>query len=893
MKRKSVVSVHQRDQQKRWEDFKKKLQGLKEDKSLGITNKEISEGLSVSRQSLYDFMSGKKKDLNIQRYNILDLWDAIVSSENDLISQIEARKQLKSRRKHVLDELLKSAGFLPASTVDTTPHIERITSRLSGPWITNKTILSNLTGAIIDTILDKGGFDKNNGATSEREGLSLNQARKVAKGYFRQEDWEQIKETCIREIDRFVTLGKVFFYPGELYELCQSILENHNLRRYPGEMQAIGCEFRTVSFNLTEDIEDEELVRLCDECEKDLRPQLESSHQHIFPPVIEASARFKVGAGRSLNNTENNLDEEEVLFRYTCCGTHVEAALMALSNGAGYPLISSLSLSTFFIKAIGEKSESLARVSVTLTEMESETDESNIYQGLWVDQNIFLGVLKSTNYAILNWLSHHLEKELINEFYSIFKKASFIKEALHNGIEKVYNYRSFSHINEISSKNNYLHTKEEENLNIISKKVFRLSEEIDALYQKYYVKNNRARISISNYFEFYKKKLDQKLFLAGLSKARIRLFECDLIGAKELLKDLENKLFIGESVKSSDKSLKPIAILYKAETMLLQTLAGDPHFLNENTLHGIFLEEDAKNTLKDLKDFAIENSTGIIDCESYLSAGQYFGILGLARFYWCPPKDEYRKDLENATEFFIKASHLSARIGHRQRAFRCMFYASRVFCRTNNEKRAILINDIADKILENEKGSRPNSYTSQSYLSKGEILLNFPGTNNIEESYLKALTYFLIAWKKAHIHKFERTKIGSCYNICRTIEELKGIKSIKKNEDIKKLLSRFKDNQDKENRQTSYDIADIKNKIGEDNKKNIFNTIFYHLIKQVRKELKLESEIDSMDINDTQESLDLYVIDTLNSWNSDIYPDSKEHPLSEKIRDKSFLKKIN
>ena len=893
-------SRHYLDQQQRWEALQKKLKSLKEDKNLSITYTEIAAGLGLSRQRLFNFLKSYGVGLPIARHNILELWDHLtVPTDTDSPTSQKIRNQrnqLRTKNGHILDELLEAAGFLP-TTQDSAPlilPIERIKSRLLSPWVRNDTILCRLADTIIDTILARGGFDESSEGSRGKQGLKLEEARKIPGKFFNPADFSKIEKLFHQELDRFATLGKARFYHDELYELYQSLLENHTYKSFPIDMQAVECEFRTLSFTLIDTKNDEqseqetvsidnekfkkEIASICHECEQQLRFGPSSANRHIFPPIIEVTARFIIDDKWEQQEVDDKWEQQEVVFSYSCCGTHFEAAMAALSNGLGYVLSSALSVTDFFVRSIGKGSESLARVSITLTEEISNSPKtsSDNYQGIWVDQNVILGILNSMTYAASSWLAKRLGAIDFQKFYSICKRCADVKEDLYKSLENTYNYRG-SRVDSQQvhkSKNLNEFPKDE-----IKESVDKLVTEIESLH-RHSINNIKSiegsetsvNLSADRYFDCYRGRLKQKALLAQLAMARSALFRCDLTAARKVIEKLENEIRIERYGKSRIEDSNPITILYESEKMLYMLLTGNETFWNSSELQGEALSQKLENVIKNLREYAENYNTGILDFDIYLAAGQFFGVIGLAKFYFCTDKNY--QDLESALNYMIKAAHYSAKVGQHQRVFRCLCYASRICCRLGNKEKAANLTQLVENLFKNHDRDSYvfNSYNAQDHLAKGECSLLFPDKNKLECDLKKALRSFLGAWQKAADCEFDRAFVSSFYNITRVLDKLQ---ISFPNKALDSLLEEL---QDEKNPKLKY-------------KEINHGEIFRKLINE-HTDLKTSdfSKLESIKLLSAM--LKARVIDKLNTWKKEGGENSSQHPFSRMIEEGVFLNRL-
>ncbi|NET59828.1 MAG: hypothetical protein F6K47_27875, partial [Symploca sp. SIO2E6] len=330
------ASIHRNQQRENWQNFLQKLKDLKD--QIGCTNDDLAIGLGVSRQKFYQFMKDPDSRLPIDRAHVLELWDYLSEGKGQQFCQQEP---------HTLDELLEAAGF--RSTLGKNYSFERIRYRLEGSWIQSSAVLSRLVDDMIDLILDRGGNSFLDNKDDEEDYYTIAQAKNWPEEHLKAQANRRTTNRYIQQIDRFVYFGKVKFCLDELYELYQGILENQRFRAFDLDLEAIDCQFHTLSFSLPEEAQTEasivNIAQLCGQAEQELHvhsPESLPNQQLLptFPPVINASIIFNLRDSYQEDTTGKEL--QRVTFSYACACTHLESILVALSNGLGYFLSESV-----------------------------------------------------------------------------------------------------------------------------------------------------------------------------------------------------------------------------------------------------------------------------------------------------------------------------------------------------------------------------------------------------------------------------------------------------------------------------------------------------------------------------------------------------------------------
>ncbi len=775
-------SIHRNQQQENWKSFSEKLKDLKD--QIGCNNDDLASGLGISRQKYYQFLKDPGSGLPIDRANVLELWDYLTKDKG---------KQFRLGETQILDELLEAAGF--RSTLNTNPSFERIRSRLEGPWIQDSTVLCRLVDDIIDLILDRGSSPCLESKDDQTNYCSIAEAKKWPEKYLKGGINLRAQEQYIQQIDKFVYFGKVKFCADELYELYQGILENQRFRAFNLDFEAIDCQFRTISFSLPEEakidanIIEIDVAQLCREAEQELHAHQSSDslpNQTLlptFPAVINASVTFNLRDGtKDHTNPETS---KRVTFSYASACTHLESILVALSNGLGYFLSESLladgsrtlKLGGLFMRALGDRTDSLTRISATLID-----EEGTIHQGLWVEQNMILGFLQANAAAALSWFSEQLnDGKTLSKFIEICSRSAEVDQNLYNYIDSVYNYGEHEKIP--GEKRKILDTDRETTSSVIEKlknlidKTKELVNDIEDIKQIVLAQPQPNKIL--KYLDNYRARLDTKNLLAQTAMAYAYLNQGELKYLKKADKNLvslRNKLYRGELSMTGDRHLIPTTILYESSRMLFDMITDKNELLQHRKWRSLPAIEILQDPIKELSEYAEKNNTGIIDFDVYLAASLFFHIVGLAEFY-IGGSDEI-DFLNSAIDKFIKSSHYSAQIGCLQRAARCLCYASRIYSRLANHKTAAHLIESAKKLLIKPR-FRFTSHNSNHHIliAEGEMLWSkFSGDLNVKcrdsVSIPLILCYFVTAWDKSKRYGSPRSEADSLYNISRVIEKL-------------------------------------------------------------------------------------------------------------------------
>ncbi|NEP10432.1 MAG: hypothetical protein F6K14_09480 [Symploca sp. SIO2C1] len=764
------ASIHRYQQRENWNRFLQKLKALKDE--IGCSNDDLALGLGISRQKYYQFLKDPGSGLPIDRANVLELWEHLAEEKGEKSPLTET---------HTLDELLEAAGF--RSTLNTNPSFERIRSRLEGPWIQDSTVLCRLVDDIIDLILDRGTNPSPDSKDDRKTEYTITEAKKWPEENLKDGTNLRAKKQYIRQIDKFVCSGKVKFCADELYELYQGILENQRFRIFNIDLEAIDCRFDTISFALPKEAEvdgkivDVDVAQLCRQAEQELHAHQSSdalpSQTSIptFPAVVNASVTLNLIDGEK--DDTNPEATKQVTFSYASACTHLESILVALSNGLGYFLSESLladgsrtlKLGGLFMRALGDRTDSLTRISTTLID-----EEDKIHQGLWVEQNMILGFLQATTAAALSWFSEQFDDgKTLSEFLDICCRSTEVYQNLYTYLDSVYNYgaqetradNTTNPVAETREVTSFAIKKTQEFIKTTKELVNKLEEIKQDL-----LKQGKPK-KIRKYLNNYRSCLATKNLLAQTALTHAYLNQGSFKEADNKLVDLQNQLYRGELAMSNDRHLVPTTILYESSRILFNLLTDKNHCLREEEWYLVASIPILQHPIEELSKYAEQNNTGIVDFDVYLAASLFLDVVGLAEFYVFSSEQ-----IATAIEKFIKASHYSAQIGYRQRAARCLCYVSRIYSRLGQHEAAEEFIASARKLLIKPR-VRFTSHNSNHHIliAEGEMrwskLLEDRDSANIP----LILCYFVTAWDKSKRYGSPRSEKDSLYNIYRVIEK--------------------------------------------------------------------------------------------------------------------------
>lgn len=762
-----IDEKYKAEEQGYWKRFHEELNRLKE--QLEATDVELAEGLGISRQSLFTFMSSPdEKKLPIYRSNILQLWDRLTD-----IERIQASKRLSDKAKHNrkkfrdegLETLLNAAGFTNITSkqhyLDTNsnknPFVESIINRLynlnfddAGFYKLTTDIENQISNSI-------------NTRTKEITDVNKKELEKWIKETFRNST-DSLKNEFLHQIQQYESLGKTKFTSVELYELYMSILENQNFFNNTNEylrFTVINCNFNTLTFSIQK--------YNCDNCEdswfKDILDKIEEKANKYLgqdtksSPVINASITC-YSEGK----------QEYINWHFISSGTHITNLLSAVEHGMGYGS-SILELTDLSIKFLGRKSHGLAKIIVGLSEVNNKKSYQGSWVRSWVSNNTIAGTVQAAVNAGTGWLSSIFKTDKdCQEYYKNCKRIAEIQ-----GEVALINKLLNEYILEDKSR------QDGKTISVIER-CSNIISEISKLQEKLAGYNNIV-------FDLYEKYLDKTIHTVKL----LYLYAALLKGDLEKVKDWQTDAL--EYFRKPEK-YEPIIVLYNTVGMVYQFLSGDKALLNKKQWRD---QEQFNDTLHKLRNYirtgAIgdKSSNGYIDVTEYRSASEYFGNISTIEFYVCTSKDifEFKQNDQQSPETaiqyniidnFLVAAYYAAKIGQKQRTVHWLLMASRAYCRLKENDKARTLIKVAEAILDEAIEPKyflkyKESIKTEVELVRGEIFL-------IEENYEKALEHFYKSLKGSLYLELILSAADNLYNIFRAAGKLKPKESYELDKDF-------------------------------------------------------------------------------------------------------------
>jgi hypothetical protein len=730
---------------------------------MDATQVELSLGLGISRPVVNEFLNGNKDKLPVERENLIELCEYLHS------------RQIKSRRKPKrgseenseeiaytpgelrqllrdigADELLEASGLLP----DKSKSIRVSTERF-------------FQTAQVVALLELLEFEDALSTAQEFLAIARNKLAISSNKLFqeRHQDEEEDDDSLRYLIEKLLkspsTLGlkqrldvieklgrrlrnggKTNFSRQEAIALFLSILvkEQMSEKSINAHIRVQKVEFQTLSKSIEYSDEYRDvypfLMQIGYQAECDLKTlgscsNIPSKMQSLdsFNPVLLAIVTCSVGY--------NDKRADMLEFTYTSNNTMVENAISALSLQIGVTKeMKNVMMST---KALDSSINALVETTVIF----KDNKDKNQYQGIWVDRDLLITVLQSIVCAAKQWLTVQISKGKLNlEVYeSACKELSVLRKRLSKARKS---FQSFQFIDKDSKK---ILTTELSNIADTARK------ELDKI--------PKEEIYFSHRLNFYR-----CYFLAKLQLLRLANLQGNVSEARLLLQEIEEVIEEDGAIK---EELVPIRALIRSEIYLYELSCGHDLNLFDSSERDkwLNLKERELKIIEAIKLGTFYKDPGM---DIYQALSEIYGNTARIEFYL---SDE-RYVLEQAVEYFLRASHYALRIGLTQRASRWVALAGRLWVRIGNDQLAgqsLLLADklaTADLTLGHSNHFR-EAVRSEINLLRGEYLLLF------EDNASDALGEFLVALKGAAYLGLNRRICDALFNIYRCSNKLSNL----------------------------------------------------------------------------------------------------------------------
>ena len=769
---------HEATQQKYWQQLREELLHYKE--TLGATNSELSEGLSISRQPLVSFMQGDRSDLPIQRSHLTRLWEKLTSPQH-YASRRLSKERLQNRqalRKLGSSRLLRTAGFSPGEEslqLDVEPEryqqIQRIVSGLSNISVQDDSDFIDLISSVEREIVSKVfGL---NGVSSKLPSQSLAYPRNSESAVGKWLDEWMLENLGMqpapsigirfkRAVYKLIRQGKYNLSDREVFELYLSILENSRIDSRASDafkIRITQCQFSNLNFSILDlDASNdptfrEDLIRVFLIAEAKLRftneeylqstMLQEQDRQDLERLVSDVVTEASVTCSFTVRDATGKEQTRDVCWRYSSSATHFENMFTAIYKGMGCE--EALELVDFSTASLGKRSNSLVKSSTVL----KSKQKGILHQGVWVDSSAVVGTAQSVVVAIKSWLIDNFS--LPETYYQYYKACTAIAEmdySLKSGRKCLSDY--------------VLQKQEEDPIAAPARDYLR-----DKVIFSIRDLNQEVLSSTLLLKDWYGLNLERKYCWAQLACARSALVEGDIQKASDCLRSAETILSGSEAAQDV-----PLAIRLKMENMLWRFYGGDRAFIEKRAWR-LELEADLQRLQKYVYEEDDSSSyrryCGRLDESVYLCASEIFARVGRLDFTFSTVNES--QHLMKAANNLLMAAYYSSKVGESQRTAHWLANASRTYCRLGEGDKAKRLANIAERVISQAIDQRYSAQYKEAimaeiYLSRGEAQLL------IDHKPLRALHYFGRAIRAASYLGFVRLLADSLYNVARAAENL-------------------------------------------------------------------------------------------------------------------------
>ncbi|MEA5595124.1 hypothetical protein [Rivularia sp. UHCC 0363] len=819
---------------------------------MGATQLELSKGMGVSRPLVIDFLSEKKESLPVTSEGLVKLCEKLKSDkaskrklkkdthEDTVITPNQLRKELG---KIGADELLESAGFLPAETqsIRVTPerffHVGQIVALLE--LLEFEDLLSTT-----QEFLTIAGNKLTIASTKLFSDSPLDED---ALNALIEKLWEphptlglKLKMRVIKKLEaaqkNLHNGGKNKFSRKEAIALFLSILIKERTSHDTSLHARIKkLEFQTLSRSIDYTDEYHDVYSFLEEIAFNAEYKLQTpglSLQEASKTRILDSLQPVVMAIATCSFGDDSDNPEPLEWIYTSSNTMVENAISACTLNMGLKEDTLLTIST---NTLDSNIHSLVETTVILGDKQQ-------YQGIWVGRDSMIVMLQAIVCAVKQWFGDkNRNNEIDSEIYisacrnlsELRKRLSIVRKAFHN----------FQFLDERCQLS----------------EIKKIAEE---------AKKHFSDIPPKDIYFTYRLTFYRFYCLAKRLELRLSIFQGNVINAKYLIEELKEAIEkIDFQLQVNKNEISPIEALIRSEIYLYELSCGqNPEFFQDNCTNNWLELKEWKYRIRG----AINTNSYYKDAglDVYESLSEIHGNAARIYFYI----SQNRKTLEQAADNFLKAAYYALRIGLIQRVARWIALAGRVWVRLGDSKLSLQALKLSEKLAKTDltTGHSHNfcqAVLSETSLLKGEYLLL------IEDNAVAALDDFIQALKGSTYLGLNRRICDSLFNISRCSEKLGHLS-------IKEGLNR---------------VFPEAEKLVEVNKKKL-NPISNNTSEKV---LDLLCDLYSREDNPTwfqvRDEFSTLAAEIWQRWHQDTSQPGVEttHPIAERIKNETWLSQID
>ncbi len=674
----------------------------------GATHEEVSEGLDLSRQTVFDLLNGKSF-IHIDKFNLITLWEVL--SNSDIYNERPRKSKLQKNhidsrerfREDGSERLLSIFGFAEETIdfpINSVNKAYQIISRLSSPVVSE-----NLIWKIEDSVAEQIRASKNNNPTifdlsesktldSEIEKMIVLLNEQIGIDTIDRQTNQKRFENAIK---RYVRIGKSIFTDFEIIELFYSVKQKTIERKGLDEefiVHVLSCEIKSLDFCqrvldeiIREDKKNAEgkkegIISKINLCGK------EAKQKHGMEPVQEVEEEIGYSTIKEVqidciyfDSKKNRVDASKKKFSwvYRSNDTNVRNILNAITRGLGIEA----SLEELKINSLSSSSDSLIKVSC-LVKIKNNNNEQELYRGVWVDMDILTCIAQSFICACGHWIKkQNIDKPIQEMYYNMHLIYGYICEAR----DALYYYKT-----ERNFERNNIDTSDTSSLNSLEN-IIKILRDSSEDMRKMINDNEKIKFNFPYLVEFIDFAIQYSVFL----DIRCSQINGNSKNAKDLIASFESKYLQGDSPYITMDFIK---LMYKTEKMLNNIFQGDWQMVNNRTWNKEEVLNDNDSLInKYINEAKPKQKNWIVHTTSFNYAlSEYYGNWSRLEFYFC--RSEHKEEFEKSINGFLRAAYFSLQNDNGIRYSYWLCHAARSYARLGKISEADAALEIAEDVID-------------------------------------------------------------------------------------------------------------------------------------------------------------------------------------------------
>ncbi len=407
-------------------------------KTLSTNIVEIAKGLKLSRPVVSDFMSGNRDDLPLTTGKICHLHKILtLEKENSDKNSNNSKKSVKTvytaaeKARQLLkgkgsDELLIAAGFQPRN-MKMVPVSSQLSSQLNFISFLYKDnpLSQDLFLEISEQQLNRRRLSSEN----KKEGIDF-LLEDLTNSWMTQAVIEKIRNKYKKAKEN---TGRDEITSPEGMGLLTSILHNQLSKIDEIELDLRVVKVEQMPISLTLEKENDQVNKLLEKirvrnitCESKLTNTINNTNQQKqYADIVFHPVRRTVITCLYDENDKN--DKKKIDFEYISTGTHVNAALSAISLNMGFQ--HSVKTVEMDVKFLGTGTKSLVKAVVIL----GGNCREELVLGEWVGSDLLQTLLQAMIIAGKRWLFQQIrsDKDTANKYKIFIRKTAELRASLY------------------------------------------------------------------------------------------------------------------------------------------------------------------------------------------------------------------------------------------------------------------------------------------------------------------------------------------------------------------------------------------------------------------------------------------------------------------------------